>query len=92
MGFVLTLCSRVWLAQLLYNLRSLRESHVAVAVGTEGAYEEDAASFTPEQASLGNLVAECEQALIVLNSGLSVLAASQGRVLSESSEVKTLIN
>ncbi|CAM6120158.1 unnamed protein product [Calypogeia fissa] len=80
------------LLQFLYNLKGLRESHVAVAAGTEGSSDEDGGSFNAEQTLLGNLVTECEQALIALNSGLSILSASQARILNEPSEVKTLIS
>jgi hypothetical protein len=78
--------------QFLYNLKSLKESHVAVAAGAEILNEEDTMFITPEQTLLGNLVTECEQALIVLNSDLSVLSASKARISSEQLEVKTPIS
>ncbi|KAL2642645.1 hypothetical protein R1flu_010232 [Riccia fluitans] len=67
------------LLQLLRNLKSLRESHAAVAsVGADGVTE-DLGSPT-DGSTLGHLIGECEQALIVLNNGLSILSTSRSRV------------
>ncbi|KAG6554794.1 hypothetical protein Mapa_003814 [Marchantia paleacea] len=67
------------LLQLLRNLRSLRDSHAAVACGgLDGVGEEDGTST--DETPLGRLICECEQALIVLNNGLSILSTSRSRV------------
>ncbi|OAE29292.1 hypothetical protein AXG93_3102s1180 [Marchantia polymorpha subsp. ruderalis] len=65
--------------KLLRNLRSLRDSHAAVASGgLDGVGEEDGTST--DASPLGRLIGECEQALIVLNNGLSILSTSRSRV------------
>lgn len=60
--------------QLLRNLQKMRDSYSAVAAGSDVAA--DAGS---EESSLVKLVAECEEALLLLNNGLSILSLSLDR-------------
>lgn len=59
--------------QLLRSLQKMRDSYSAVAAGS------DLAIDTAEGSSLSKLVAECEEALLHLNNGLSILSFSLER-------------
>ncbi|KAI3927590.1 hypothetical protein MKX01_026523 [Papaver californicum] len=66
------------LLKFLWNLRSLRDSHAAVAVGSsEGTKNE------PSSTSITRIIAECESALTFLNHDLGVLSASVSRERGE---------
>ncbi|KAI3836427.1 hypothetical protein MKW98_008188 [Papaver atlanticum] len=66
------------LLKFLWNLRNLRDSHAAVAVGSsEGTKNE------PSSTSITRIIAECESALTFLNHDLGVLSASVSRELGE---------
>lgn len=55
----------------------MRDSYSAVAAGSDVAT--DAVLATAEESSLVKLVAECEEALLLLNNGLSILSLSLER-------------
>ena len=66
--------------QLLRSLRNLRDSYTAVAAGSD--LLNDNASTVPTDAnSVSKLIAECEDALVLLNHDLSVISASRSRDL-----------
>ncbi|KAI3912128.1 hypothetical protein MKW92_003454 [Papaver armeniacum] len=66
------------LLKFLWNLRNLRDSHAAVAVGSsEGTKNE------PSSTSITRIIAECESALTFLNHDLGVLSASVSRERGE---------
>lgn len=65
------------LLKLLRNLQKMRDSYSAVAAGSDVA--NDAISASTEESSLVKLVAECEEALLLLNNGLSILSLSLER-------------
>ena len=66
--------------QLLRSLRNLRDSYAAVAAGSDFSNEDN--STTPMDAnSVSKLIAECEDALVLLNHDLSVISASRSRDL-----------
>lgn len=63
----------------------MRDSYSAVAAGSDIA-SNDALSATAEESSLVKLVAECEEALLLLNNGLSILSLSLERDFSGGSQ------
>ncbi|KAG0557892.1 hypothetical protein M758_11G160700 [Ceratodon purpureus] len=65
------------LLKLLRNLQKMRDSYSAVAAGSDVAA--DAVLAIAEESSLVKLVAECEEALLLLNNGLSILSLSLER-------------
>jgi hypothetical protein len=67
------------LLKLLRNLRNMRDSHLAITAGSDMASDDEALSSSPESSSLVKLVAECEEALLVLNNGLSIISESLER-------------
>lgn len=71
--------------QLLRNLQKMRDSYSAVAAGSDIA-NNDSLSATAEESSLVKLVAECEEALLLLNNGLSILSLSLERDFSGGSQ------
>lgn len=90
MCLLITLSSHHWLVlgpflQLLRNLQKMRDSYSAVAAGSDIA-SNDALSATAEESSLVKLVAECEEALLLLNNGLSILSLSLERDFSGGSQ------
>ncbi|KAG9449153.1 hypothetical protein H6P81_009118 [Aristolochia fimbriata] len=60
------------LTKFLWNLGSLRDSHKAVAVGSETVSDEPSSSVT-------RIIAECESAMTYLNRDLGILSASIAR-------------
>ncbi|CAK9864332.1 unnamed protein product [Sphagnum jensenii] len=67
------------LLKLLRNLRNMRDSHLAITAGSDMASDDEALCSSPESSSLVKLVAECEEALLVLNNGLSIISDSLER-------------
>ena len=65
----------VYLWQFLGNLRNLRDSHAALAVGSS--------ETTGEPSSVTRIISECESALTVLNRDLGILSASIARERGE---------
>ena len=70
------LCNCPWCLQFLGNLRNLRDSHAALAVGSSE-------TIAGEPSSVTRIISECESALTFLNRDLGILSASitreQGR-------------
>ncbi|MCL7046111.1 hypothetical protein MKW94_019576 [Papaver nudicaule] len=66
------------LLKFLWNLRNLRDSHAAVAVGSSEGTKNESSST-----SITRIIAECESALTFLNHDLGVLSASVSRERGE---------
>lgn len=62
--------------QFLGNLRNLRDSHAALAIGSSE-------TVAGEPSSVTRIISECESALTFLNRDLSILSASIAREHSE---------
>ncbi|XP_042492410.1 AUGMIN subunit 7-like [Macadamia integrifolia] len=67
------------LLKFLWNLRNLKDSHAAVAVGS-------AESAPDEHSSVTRIIAECESALTFLNRDLGILSASVARERGEEAQ------
>ncbi|XP_042520622.1 AUGMIN subunit 7 isoform X1 [Macadamia integrifolia] len=67
------------LLKFLWNLRNLKDSHAAVAVGS-------AESAPDEPSSVTRIIAECESALTFLNRDLGILSASVARERGEEAQ------
>ncbi|KAL5990437.1 AUGMIN subunit 7 [Asimina triloba] len=68
------------LLKFLWNLRNLRDSHAAVAIGSESKVDGPSSSVT-------RIIAECDSALTFLNRDLGVLSASVSRERGERANV-----
>lgn len=66
------LVSVLFLWQFLGNLRNLRDSHAALAVGSSE-------TIAGEPSSVTRIISECESALTFLNRDLGILSASIAR-------------
>ncbi|OVA10835.1 Plant nuclear matrix 1 [Macleaya cordata] len=66
------------LLKFLWNLRNLRDSHAAVAVGSS-----ESTTDEPSSTSITRIIAECESALTFLNHDLGILSASVARERGE---------
>ncbi|KAK3019833.1 hypothetical protein RJ639_005135 [Escallonia herrerae] len=64
------------LLKFLWNLRNLRDSHVAVVVGSSE-------TVAGEPSSVTRIISECETALTFLNCDLGVLSSSIAREQGE---------
>ncbi|KAL4190426.1 hypothetical protein AMTRI_Chr07g75560 [Amborella trichopoda] len=69
------------LLKFLCNLRNLRDSHAAVAVGSESTVDD----APRRESTVTRIIAECESALTFFNRDLSVLSASLAREHGETS-------
>ncbi|KAH9310786.1 hypothetical protein KI387_025821, partial [Taxus chinensis] len=64
------------LLKFLRNLRNLRDSYAAVAIGSEATVDNDSASPKSESSSVTKIISECEEALTSLNRDLGILSAA----------------
>ncbi|XP_010271853.1 PREDICTED: AUGMIN subunit 7 isoform X1 [Nelumbo nucifera] len=69
------------LLKFLSNLRNLRDSHAALAIGSSD-------SATNEPSSVTRIIAECESALTFLNRDLGILSASVARERGEEAPLR----
>jgi len=66
------------LLKFLRNLRNLRDSYAAVAIGSESTID-DYSTSPKESSSVTNIISDCEEALTTLNRDLGILSASCAR-------------
>eukprot|EP01018_Ginkgo_biloba_P009103 Gb_08880 [translate_table: standard] len=83
---VLSLSVLLITSQFLRNLRNLRDSHAAVAVGSEAIIDDDLVLSKSESSSVTKIISECEEALTALNRDLGILSASRARDRGELTE------
>ncbi|XP_057833701.1 AUGMIN subunit 7 isoform X2 [Cryptomeria japonica] len=62
------------LLKFLRNLRNLRDSYAAVAIGADAIIDNDSAS--PKSSSVMKIISECEEALTTLNRDLGIISAA----------------